>query len=409
MTIAPPARAATPAPSSEVCELIDREVLPAVDELAERTAAAIHGRPETTPGGEEHLADTVASCDANLRMLIALWRTGGDPRDARPPAPALAYARVYARAGRPFSDLLRAYRVGQEELLRILRHELGARLPAAALIEAIDQVSEFVFVYNDAIVARLEEAYEAERAECERTAVATRRRMLASVLDGSADDPAEASRVLGYELRRTHLGAVLWGAGEEELTAAARRIGESLGARRHLATPLGANALAAWFGAWEEPDAAAVAAPEPPIRCALGGAAPDLAGFRATHGEALRAHRVALSCEVGPGVVHHREVALAGLLSSDWEGAREFARAEIGPLLDGPRPETLGRLRETVAVWFAESSSASRTARRLGIHENTVHYRLNGAAELLGRPLEERPLELALALEIVRLLPDSAP
>lgn len=389
-----------------MCELIDREVLPAVGELAERTAAAIHERPETTPGGDRHLADTVASCDANLRMLTTLWRTGGDPLDARPPAPALAYARVYAREGKPFSDLLRAYRVGQEELLRILRHELGARLPAAALIEAIDQVSEFVFVYNDAIVARLEQAYEAERAECERTAVATRRRMLASVLDGSAGDEAEASRLLGYDLRRTHLAAVFWGAPAERLEEAAGAVGRALGARRHLTAPLGAAAIAAWFGAWEEPDAAAIAAPGPPVRLALGRPAAGLEGFRAGHGEACRAHRVALLCAVGDGVVHYRDVALASLLSADRAAARGFALAQIGPLLDGPRPETLQRLRETVAAYFAESSSVARTARRLGIHENTARYRLGAAAELLGHPLEERPLELALALEIARLLPE---
>lgn len=388
-----------------MCELIDREVVPAVAELAARTAAAIHERPETTPGGDEHLADTVASCDANLRMLTTLWRTGGDPRDARPPAPALAYARVYAREGRPFSDLLRAYRVGQEELLRILRHELGMRLPPEALIEAIDQVSEFVFVYNDAIVARLEEAYEAERVDCERTAVAMRRRMLAAVLDGSATDPAEASRQLGYDLRRTHLAAVLWGAPEEELASAAGAIGERLGARRHLTAPLGANALAAWFGAWDGLDPAAVEAPEPPIRCALGTPAEGIEGFRAGHAEAARAQRVALHCEV-EGVVRYRDVALASLFSADWDAARDFARAEIGPLLDGPRPDTLARLRDTLAVFFAESSSISRTARHLGVHENTVHYRLHSAAELLGHPLEERPLELALALAIAGLLPE---
>jgi hypothetical protein len=391
-----------------VCELIDREVLPAVGELAARTAAAIHQRPETAPDGDGHLADTVASCDANLRVLTTLWRTGGDPRDARPPAPALAYARVYAREARPFSDLLRAYRVGQEELLRILRHELGARLSSESLIAAIDQVSEFVFVYNDAIVARLEEAYEAERAECERTAVAMRRRMLAAVLDGSAGDEAEASRLLGYDLRRIHLAAVLWGAPEERLEEAASEVARSVGARRHLTAPLGANAIAAWFGAWDEPDLGAVAPPEPPLRLAFGRPAGGIEGFRTGHAEARRAHQVALVCEVDDGVVSYRDVALAGLLSSDREAAREFARAEIGPLLEGPRPETLLRLRETVGAFFAESSSVSRTARRLGIHENTVHYRLNGAAELLGHPLEERPLELALAVEIARLLPPSS-
>ena len=83
------------------------------------------------------------------------------------------------------AELLRVYRIGQEELLRILRHELVARLSAREMIAAIDQVSTFV-TSNDAILARLEETCEQEA--CVRTSAATRRRVLDAILAGDAVD-----------------------------------------------------------------------------------------------------------------------------------------------------------------------------------------------------------------------------
>lgn len=64
-----------------------------------------------------------------------------------------------------------------------------------------------------------------------------------------------------------------------------------------------------------------------------------------------------------------------------------------------------GACARPLEAYFEELANVSRTARRLGVHENTVQYRLHGAAELLGRSVQERPLEPALALAIARLLP----
>ncbi len=390
----------------EVRALIDEQLMPRVGEISERIVAAIQGHLD--PGGDadpEWPADTLASVEANVRVQLTAWAAGQDPTDAHPPEPAIAYARLYAREGRELSTLLRAYRVGQEELLRILRHELEALLPAERLIDAIDAVSALVFTYNDAVLAHLERVFEEEREACRQNAVALRRQTIAAIFGGAEVDPAEASRQLGYDLNRRHLGAVLWDADEADLLAAADRIGEQLGAGRHLAHPLGSHSLAVWFGTWSELDPAAIVPPAG-VRCATGRAGAGYAGFRATHLEARQAQRIASTCAIDDAHVEHARVALAGVLCADPEAARAFARAELGPLLEGKRPDALARLRETLGVYFEELASVSRTARRLGVHENTVQYRLHGAADLLERPLDERPLELQAALAIARFFPD---
>jgi len=62
------------------------------------------------------------------------------------------------------------------------------------------------------------------------------------------------------------------------------------------------------------------------------------------------------------------------------------------------------RIASTVRVYFAELGTVARTARRLGIHKNTVLYRLQPAEILLGRSLNERRLELQLTLDLARTI-----
>jgi DNA-binding PucR family transcriptional regulator len=71
---------------------------------------------------------------------------------------------------------------------------------------------------------------------------------------------------------------------------------------------------------------------------------------------------------------------------------------ELGSLADGTSSSE--RIAETLAAYFAEGSSPARTAKRLGIHENTVANRIAKAETMLGYPIERRRLELALALRM---------
>jgi hypothetical protein len=174
----------TTAPPADVCALIDEVVTRAGGEIAGYVTEAIH-RHASAPGDDPaSTADTLASCEANIRLQLAIWRTGQDPRDPRPPEAAVADARFYAWQGRPVAELPRVYRIGQEELLRILRHELVAHLSAGEMIAALDQVSAFVFAYNHAILARLEETYRREQETCARTSAAMRRRVLDAIPAG---------------------------------------------------------------------------------------------------------------------------------------------------------------------------------------------------------------------------------
>ena len=46
-------------------------------------------------------------------------------------------------------------------------------------------------------------------------------------------------------------------------------------------------------------------------------------------------------------------------------------------------------MRHTLSAFYEEGSSFVRAARRLGVHENTVTYRVQRAEELLGHSVTE--------------------
>ena len=56
------------------------------------------------------------------------------------------------------------------------------------------------------------------------------------------------------------------------------------------------------------------------------------------------------------------------------------------------------RLRATLAVYVCEGDAIAATARRLGVHINTIWYRLRQCEELLERPVKQRRFELEAAL-----------
>lgn len=60
----------------------------------------------------------------------------------------------------------------------------------------------------------------------------------------------------------------------------------------------------------------------------------------------------------------------------------QFATRRLGPL--AARDPVAARLRTTLEAYFAAQESPGATARKLGLHMNTVLYRLRQAEELLG-------------------------
>jgi DNA-binding PucR family transcriptional regulator len=138
------------------------------------------------------------------------------------------------------------------------------------------------------------------------------------------------------------------------------------------------------------------------IHAALGNPGEGVGGFASTHAEALEARRVATLGRAPARVTLYRDVDLVSLLSGDVGRARRFVEAELGPL--AADDDATLRLRATLRAYLDEGSSLVGTARRLGIHENTVKYRVRRCEEALGRPTGERPLKLAAALLLAETL-----
>jgi DNA-binding PucR family transcriptional regulator len=105
-----------------------------------------------------------------------------------------------------------------------------------------------------------------------------------------------------------------------------------------------------------------------------------------------------------PRLSRYRDTDLLALLTGDEERARRFVEARLGALAedeDGAR-----RLRVTLRAHLEERGSNVAVARRLGIHENTVKYRVRKARELLAAgAADDDPLALGAALRLADLLP----
>jgi len=95
-------------------------------------------------------------------------------------------------------------------------------------------------------------------------------------------------------------------------------------------------------------------------------------------------------------------VELVSLLAGDLPRARAFVASELGPL--AAQDEAVERLRETALGFMRAGGSATRVAKELFVHPNTVAYRVKRVEELMGRKLSERPVELLCALTLARTL-----
>ena len=104
-----------------------------------------------------------------------------------------------------------------------------------------------------------------------------------------------------------------------------------------------------------------------------------LAGMADSHDEARVVRRVAELRGLRPGtVIGYRTADLTALLTADPVEAVRFAEASSGNyLVDN---DTAGPARATVRVYLEENLSPARAARRLGIRQNTVVYRVKQTA-----------------------------
>ena len=256
----------------------------------------------------EALEANRASTEASIRDFAEVLRSGADPVEAvKLPSATLDYARDGAQHGVLLTTLMRSYRLGHAATSRHLRAILANyAADADELTAATELCSAWLFTYVDAALCRVEDVYVTERERWIRSAAASQAEALSTILAGQPIDIDVAGRRLRHDLRRMHVAAVAWLDAHEEgrntlalLEAAIRDIAAAIGTQRPLIQPLGTLSAAAWISTSSPVPSRVLdelrfrTATAPGVRVAIGEPARDIAGFRASHVEALEAQRIA--------------------------------------------------------------------------------------------------------------------
>ena len=354
------------------------------------------------------------SVESNVRTFFHVVQYGVDVETVDAPGPAVEYARRLAQREISSNALLRAYRLGQRRVLDWVAGELAQIEPDGRVAFAALQVlQDAAFTYIDRVSEQVVAEYETERERWLANRNTIRSATLGALLAGDEPDVAVGEQALGYRLRQTHLGVVLWTDGATASSSPLQHLGQVVGS---LAQELESSsaplfvpqdrflgwgwlpvrsgrpvALARLTHVLDEAGGGA--------RVAVGTVGVGLAGFRSTHGEALRAHQVAvLGGDRAPLVTAFADpgVRAAAILAGDLPLARDLVASVLGDLAQDDA--TAGRLRETLTIFLRENRSYVSTAEKVHLHKNTVKYRVDKAIELRGRPIEDDRLDLELAL-----------
>lgn len=402
---------------SEVAPALAEEFRAQAPELAAAMAERVReALPELLADPDDNEANRTSN-EATIRAMADLLERGADPYEATLPEATRVWAGDMAKRGRSLPGLMRIYRVSHaiawDWVLPRLRESSADQ---DQLAEAVELMSDWMLSYVDALVVLAEDAYGNERERWLRGSSAIRLETINAILSGEPVDPSTASRRLGYELDRTHVALVAWRSdGDEglgsfaELEATIRKVASPLAGGEPLVLPTGVLTAAAWFGvdgdlAEDALDGAEVD-PDNGILLAVGYPAEGVEGFCRSHQEALAARRVAILGGRPAGtVLPYAEVALAANATrGETADAWRFVRRQLGPL--AAEGESSLRLLETLRVYLAQGGSHGRAAARLGIHENTVRYRVRQCEDRLGRMIGPEDFDLQAALVLTEAIP----
>jgi hypothetical protein len=307
----------------------------------------------------------------------------------------VAHGRAQQAAGRTLTELLSFYRLGGlamwERSTALLPQETS--LPAAEIFAFGSAVLELV----DELSVAAARGFTAQEAEARRRSRALRERLVALLLNEPpvADEVLDAAAAAaGWQLPMQVRVAVA------ALPADPLAVPTGPPPDRVLTAPVADGRLALVVADGEEAERWLGRA-----ATALGLEAPLAIGPALAPGAAARsaARAVALLDHVGPAagaaVLRCDDHEIALLLGAAPDLAHDVAARRLAPLAtlqDAARE----RLTATLAAWLADPGRPQAMADRLGLHVQTVRYRLKALRELFGDALDDPDarFELSLAL-----------
>ncbi|BDH55732.1 hypothetical protein [Tsukamurella sp. PLM1] len=205
------------AASTAAAEVIVR-MEPRVAEVTDAVRDVILAQIPELRGDTQLVQLLRASVDGNIVTIFAAIRHGIDVAGVTAPVAALEYARRLAQHDVTPNALVRAYRLGQQELLRLVFAEVRAGgLDADTALEVFEATFTATSQYIDWISEQVIEVYRLEldrwRESRERIRGEQIRRILADGADARGTEPRrvdELSTALRYPLRGHSLAVIMW-------------------------------------------------------------------------------------------------------------------------------------------------------------------------------------------------------
>jgi hypothetical protein len=343
------------------------------------------------------------AAEALLRDALARLETAAPPPVELPPA-VLWAARLWARAGQEASALIGACSVGDEYFWDQFERTADALASdGGSVLEAQRRAQRELAEYADRTQLLLRAAFDEEQSAVAADADTRRALLVRQVIDGVPPSTA----ALGYELAQNHIAVIAW---DGPVATACEALKERFG-RNVLSCTAPDGALWLWIGSRgplgaEDVLGIAEATIASGCQTALGepGSGPD--GFRRSHRQALLARAAATTNPSSSAVTRYDEVAAVALLTScDPTAARELVEHELAGLLESD--SRTHELRRTLRAHLAESQRTSATGRAMGIDRHTVRERLDEIERRLGRSIEGRSTDLAIALALHSAAPNA--
>lgn len=367
--------------------------MPAVPTIVEAAIVAIRSHGPA-------LGRSEAALERNLRLgltdAVDRWFDGAPAASEMELDLHFALGRAQARAGRGLDELMSFYRIAAQTMWRRLA-DLGEHQGIAPA--DLYRLAETGFGCVDEISSHAAAGF-AEEQSHRSGASRSRRSELVRLLIKEPQPPRDvlqaAARAVGLELSPT---LALFVGTAQEYDAFTRSAHDQV-----LLGPRDDEFVGVLFdpdGPGRRRQLATVAA-RAGVRLALGSVAP-LSGARTSlaRARALLALAVGGLLEGGP-LLDADEHDVTLLLSADPQLAATLARRQLAPLAGISGTRTRANLTLTLQAWLRTPGQRKTIAHALGVHPQTVRYRMARLRELFGEALDDpsRRFELELALRV---------
>lgn len=398
---------------------LGRALLERKDEILREMTDRLSGQIEPLDGRTDaHLHELLErSVEGNLDAICYTLISDLPFERIQPPTAAFVYAARLAQRDIPAHSLMRAYHMGQDDLMRhIFAIMQDVDQSPELKLNVLNHASAVVYRYIDWIVQRVLEEYEREREAWLSTVGDLRATAIHNVLAGDPVSEAQFASQTGYSLAQQHIGAfvrcVRPQSSGDELSVVKRLVKELCrGERDGLVLAVDRSSAWAWLprgsvgSPVDMPELRAIASRFADCEIALGAAGHGIEGFRRTHQQALAVQPLlsGLSGTDSRAIAYSEPgVAVVSVLARDREATAQWVRDVLGALAaDDP---VCKELRRTLRVYLQEGESYARAAEVLHLHRNSVKYRVTKALAERPAALAEGKIDLAVALQVCHRL-----